>query len=286
MSVVGFRHLVQLGPDHVRAALRYCARRPHHATYAAGWLTDGGLLESPRTPRAWMFADRAPDGEVRGLVYVSDTGIVLPIVDDYASLDGLVEIGRRTPTAIRVIVGERDVVAHLWRRLSKLGFSARISRDQLGYIVEAADFTATSDVTLTRASDAHLDDIVEASAAMAREEARDDPQSRNPRLFRARIHERLGRGRDFVIEHERHISFKCNVSALSPIGGQIEGIYTLPAYRGAGVGHSGTCAVTAWVLARAERAFLLVNDDNTVARGLYEKLGYRAVLDSRTIFVA
>ena len=42
----------------------------------------------------------------------------------------------------------------------------------------------------------------------------------------------------------------------------------------------------AWVLARAERSVLLVNEDNQSARSLYEQLGYRAVLESRTIFIA
>lgn len=283
--VVGAHHLVQLGPDQAEIALAYCRLRPHQTTFVAGWIADGGLLENPRAPRAWLFADLGHDGAVRGLVYISDTGIVLPAVSHEEHLEGLVEIARRNPNAIRVIVGERSIVATLWRRIERFGFEARISRDQLGYSVESSGFDAGSPRPLVLATENHLDQLVEASAAMAREEARDDPQARNPVLFRARIRDRVERGRDFIYLDAGHVTFKCNVSALSDVGGQIEGIYTLPAHRGTGLGRAGTQAVTAWVLEHSARAFLLVNDDNTVALKLYESLGYQCVLDSRTIFV-
>ncbi len=283
--LVGAHHLVQLGPDHAEIALAYCRRRPHHTTFVAGWITDGGLAESPRAPRAWLFADLDGQGEILGLVYISDTGIVLPMASNEDSLDGLVEIARRNPNAIRVIVGERSLVGALWGRIDRFGFEARISRDQLGYSVDSQTFVRGDSRALVLAAEHHLDQLVEASAAMAREEARDDPQARNPVLFRARIRDRVERGRDFIFIDNGRISFKCNVSAMSPIGGQIEGIYTLPAFRRSGLGRTGTQAVTAWVLERASRAFLLVNDDNDVALRLYEALGYQKVLESRTIFV-
>lgn len=281
------RHFAQLGPDQAPAALRYCGRRPNHTTFAAGWITDGGLSESPQTPRAWLFADVDQAGEIHGLVYISDTGIVLPMLEDVAALESLVDIGRKNPGAIRVIVGERSIVGELWRRLQRLGFAERIARDQLGYTTTQSELRFEGDLPpLLTAEVANLDELVAASAAMAREEARDDPQKRNPSLFRARIRDRIIRGRDFVLARNGEIVFKCNVSALSDLGGQIEGIYTLPEHRGHGIGRACTASITRWVLERAERAFLLVNDDNTVARRLYETLGYQPVLESRTIFVA
>ncbi|MEQ8279095.1 MAG: GNAT family N-acetyltransferase [Deltaproteobacteria bacterium] len=282
---MGTHHLVQLGPDHAEIALAYCQRRPHRTTFLAGWIQDGGLSEDPRAPRAWLFADIDDEGAIQGLVYISDTGIVLPVSSQADGLDGLVEIARRNPTAVRVIVGERTLVASLWRRIQPFGFTARIDRNQLGYSVSAGSFADTTSHTLVRASDTHLDQLVEASAAMAREEARDDPQSRNPALFRSRIHDRVKRGRDFLFEEGGRVTFKCNVSALSKVGGQIEGIYTVPTRRRTGLGRAGTIAVTAWVLERSPRAFLLVNDDNEAALRLYESLGYEKRLESRTIFV-
>ncbi|MEL7368098.1 MAG: GNAT family N-acetyltransferase, partial [Myxococcota bacterium] len=184
----------------------------------------------------------------------------------------------------RVVVGQRSLVDRVWRTLVKHGTRARLSRDQIGYRLVRADANLPPPLDLIPATFEHIDQVVQASAAMAREEARDDPYARNPKLFRERIAERLRRGRDFIYAPNHRLQFKSNVASLSPLGGQIEGIYTVPAFRHQGLGARGTSAVTEWVLTRAERAFLLVNEDNAEARRLYERLGYRPVFESRTVF--
>jgi uncharacterized protein len=282
------QRLVKLGLAHAPAARRFCEENPHRCTYIAGWIEDGGLRDGgDGVSRAWLLGELGPEDRIEGLVYISDTGIVIPAVRSEAAIEDVVRIGRRNPNAIRVLVGERKPVASLWTQLESIGMLARISRDQLGYSVDRAAFKDSApSLTLVRAAKEHLDQIVELSGAMALEEARDDPHGRNPDLFRARIEERLVRGRDFIYIENGVVVFKSNISAVSPTGGQVEGIYTLPAHRGRGLGFAGTAAVTRWVLERSEHAFLLVNDDNETAKRIYEKLGYRQVLESRTIFVA
>jgi predicted GNAT family acetyltransferase len=236
--------------------------------------------------RAWLLAEYDARS-IDGLIYISSTGIVIPVIKTKDAYDQVVEMARVNANTVRVLVGERRSVAELWSRLRKLGLEARISRDQLVYAVTRDEFhTDEQRLELQVASTADLDQVVAASAAMAREEAQDDPQARNPELFRSRIHDRLTRGRDFICLEKNQLLFKTNVAALSPMGGQIEGIFTVPSHRGRGIGRRGTAAVTTWVLERAQRAVLLVNEDNEPARRLYETLGYRAVLESTTIFIA
>jgi GNAT superfamily N-acetyltransferase len=280
------RGLKQLGPLSREEAYRFCEREPERCSYIAGWIAEGGLTRSPLVPRAWLLAEM-DHGHIEGLVYISSTGIVMPVLESDEALDGVLEMARANPNAMRVLVGERRQVAALWSRLQTLGLSARMSRDQLGYSVNKREFRPdTSPLSLQLATLTHIDRVVEASAAMAREEAHDDPQARNPELFKTRIEERLARGRDFIYCEDGALLFKTNVAALSQLGGQIEGIYTMPEHRRRRIGRRGTTSVTAWVLERSDRAVLLVNEDNQPARDLYEQLGYRCVLESRTIFVA
>lgn len=277
--------LRQLGPSARAEAYAFCESTPDRATYIAGWIKDGGLERSTLVPRGWLLAEMR-GSEIAGLVYISSTGIVIPVAGERA-LDDVAEMARANPNAVRVLVGERALIASLFDRLEHLGMEARISRDQLGYTVERKEFRGKGEsIPLLVAAHHDLDELVEASAAMAREEANDDPQGRNPELFRSRIAERVARGRDFIYRPEDQLLFKTNVAALSPVGGQIEGIYTNPAHRRERIGYRGTAAITSWVLERAERAVLLVNEDNYAARDLYERLGYRCVLESRTIFIA
>jgi GNAT superfamily N-acetyltransferase len=278
--------LRHLGPPDQDAAYRFCEENPERTTYIAGWLHEGGLSRSGVVPKGWLFGEM--DGPlIRGLVYVSSTGIVIPVVQSSAALGQIAEMARQNPNMVRVLVGERPQVSDLWARLEKNGMEARICRDQLGYAVGRGEFPhGEPTLGLETARPAHLDQVVSASAAMAREEAQDDPQARNPELFRSRILERLQRGRDFVHFDGGTLVFKTNVAALSPLGGQVEGIYTIPAHRNRGIGRRGTAAITTWVLERAQNAVLLVNDDNHGARRIYEVLNYRPVLESRTIFIA
>lgn len=280
------RPLVQLGPEHAGAALEYCRSAPHQCTFIAGWIEEGGLSESPLVPRGWLLAERLPRGPVTGLAYFSDTGIVMPALGSSAGEQDVVRIGRRNPSAVRVLVGERGQVSRIWRGLSRAGARARQIRDQRAYVVTRAGFREAGTLPLVPADDQILEQLVAASAAMAREEAKDDPQSRNPGLFKERIRERVRRGRDLVYVEQGRLLFKSNVAAISPLAGQIEGIYTQPSARGAGLGTRGTSAITAWVLDRAEQAFLLVNEDNFGAQRIYERLGYEHVLESQTIFLA
>jgi predicted GNAT family acetyltransferase len=281
--VAGLRHL---GPSDEREAFRFCERFPDQCTYVAGWISEGGLHKSSLVSRAWLLAEWDAR-KISGLIYISSTGIVIPVINSKEAFDQLTEMARANANTMRVLVGERRTVAELWARLERLGMEARIDRDQLGYAVSREDLRPLEPrIELEVATPVHLDQVVSASAAMAREEAQDDPQSRNPELFRARIQDRLTRGRDFIYVEKNQLLFKTNVAALSPLGGQIEGIYTLPPHRRRGIGRRGTAAVTTWVLERAQRAVLLVNEDNVGARRLYEDLGYRPVLESRTIFIA
>jgi GNAT superfamily N-acetyltransferase len=284
----GASRLEQLGPTWASRAYAFCAGLGDPGTYVAGWIHEGGLRHSAAVSRGWLLAERSGgDSPIRSLVFFSSTGILMPVQSSDVGIEQIVDIARQNPDMVRVIVGERALVMKLWRRLAPLGFGERLARDQLVYSTERGSFAASDGpLALEVAGPRHLDQVVAASAAMAREEAQDDPQARNPTLFRDRIRTRLERGRDFIHAPDGEVCFKVNVSALSPLGGQIEGVYTVPALRRRHLGRRGVSWVTRWVLDRAERAVLLVNEDNGPARALYESLGYVPAYQSRTIFVA
>jgi predicted GNAT family acetyltransferase len=279
--------LAQTGPGDVERLRAFFATQPERSTYLAGWVQDGGLTHSSLAPRGWLLAELDQGEAVVGAVYVSSTGILIPVIRSETAVEQLVGLARLNPGMVRVLVGDRWIVRTLEQRLRPLGLVPRLARDQLVYSTTATRFQADADpLPLRPATRSDLDELVEASAAMAREEAQDDPHGRNPRLFRERIETRVLRGRDFVFRHGETLAFKANVSALSAVGGQIEGVYTEPGLRRRGFARRGTSSLTAWILERSARAVLLVNDDNLAARRLYEDLGFAETHESRTVFMA
>lgn len=277
-----------LGPDRADEALEFCRAHPDHTVHHAGWITDGGLAQDPLAARGWMLAERGRSRELLGLCFLSASGIMIPAMDSPSSVEHLYGVARTNPTLLRVLVGPRALLDPLWARLTTLGLGARLSRAQLVYAVERAQFTpAAAPLAIETATERHLEELVTTSAAMAREEAQDDPYARNPTMFRERLRARLLRGRDFVHVEAARVVWKGNVAAMSTVcGGQLEGIYTVPSARRRGLGRAGTSSLTRWVLDRASRASLLVNADNAAARALYEGLGFTQRLEHRTIFVS
>lgn len=259
-----------------RRALALCGQLPTRPMQIAGWIHEGGL-EARSSPSMLLIEPRG------GLAFVSDLGIVMPHLAREESIE---ELGRRLgPPSARVIVGPTWATRILWQGLERRGWQSRMVRDQVGYGISREGFRSwpKSELPLRSASFNDLDALVSASAAMAIEESRDNPAQRNPSLFRSRIAERLRRGRDFILLENRELLFKVNVAALSPFGGHIEGVYTSPSARGRGIGTAGTAWITRWILERSSMATLLVNEDNRVARQIYEGLGFEQLYESRTI---
>lgn len=270
-------------------AWAFCERAPLESIHIAGWLGDGGLEAAGPPPhgRGWLFGEDDPRGGFRGLALITSVGILYPAGRSLGMIDGLTALARANPGTLRVIVGQRFEVDALWQRLGGIGLGARAVRSQTLMALDRASFRRDANTAPLRpATESDAEQIIEASARMALEESKEDPQRRNPRLFGERITARIRRGRDFVQTTDDGLVFKCNVSALSSLAGQIEGIYTSPAFRRRGIGRAGTAWITEWVLARSERVALLVNDDNTEAQTLYRGLGYRDVHPSRTVFIA
>lgn len=272
--------LARVGRADRERALALCRALPTRPTQIAAWIHDGGL--DTRSRAGALFMDDAG-----GLAFISELGVVMPHLSNNRSLDALARWVR--PLGARVVVGPTPSAGALWKRLEASGLRARIARDQIAYGVSRSMLKSRIpahqlSLRLARADD--LEAIVSASAAMAIEESKDDPYGRNPKLFRARIADRLRRRRDFVLFENDRLVFKANVAALSPHGGHIEGVYTSPDARGRGLGLACTAWVTQWILERAPVATLLVNQDNGPARRIYERLGFVSLYASRTILAA
>ena len=256
-------------------ALERCSRLPTQPLQVASWIYEGGLEGGPGPSDLFL----EPRGG--GLAFISEWGVVMPHLQRKESIR---ELAWRLGYSARVIVGPKWATSTLWTHFEQRGIKARIVRDQVGYIATRDSFyPQTSSLKLDVASTQHLEALVQASAAMALEESKDDPARRNPSAFKERIAARIRKKRDFILYKNDQLLFKVNVCALSPFGGHIEGVYTRPSARRRGIGLAGITWITRWILERSPCATLLVNKDNITARRIYEKIGYQQIYESRTI---
>ena len=107
-------------------AYRFCEAQPEACVYIAGWLHGGGLQGAPDVPRGWLLAERDPSSEIVGLAFLSATGILIPVLRSRDAIEGIAAIAHSNRSMIRVLVGERQQVGAIWKRLEPLGFATRL----------------------------------------------------------------------------------------------------------------------------------------------------------------
>jgi hypothetical protein len=76
---------------------------------------------------------------------------------------------------------------------------------------------------------------------------------------------------------DNELRFQCNIGARTPVTAQIQGVWTPPALRGRGYATLALAATARRLLASNPTVSLYVNDFNTEAIALYERIGFTRV---------
>ncbi len=146
------------------------------------------------------------------------------------------------------------------------------------------DLRAPPTPRLRRGTAADLDRLTVASAAMHREEMGVDPLALDPTGWRLRMATLIERGWTYLWEEGGEVLFKAELSAWTPEACLVQGVYTIPARRGRGVGLTGMAALCDALLRDVPVCSLYVNHFNIAARRLYARLGFIHVGDFATLF--
>ena len=248
-------------------------------------LHDGALTAIGPSPFWGAFDDR---GELRGVLHVGPN--LVPAFDDDAACDALAPAasGQRV---VRMVVGERAAVERLW---SLVGASYPAPREvrarqfvyalQPAWLVGAPGGPGGSSLAprgtgspgrARLATRADEEPVLRLSAAMYAEEVGEDPLARDPDGYRRRIRMLTARGWTYVYEADGELRFKMDVGCASQRSAQVQGVYVPPELRGRGVGTRAMAACCALALDRHPSLSLYVNDFNTPAVALYERIGFR-----------
>ena len=176
-------------------------------------------------------------------------------------------------------------VEALWSRLEAFGHRALLDRMESGLLVRDSDrerFALPSGGRSRLAEDRDLDRLVEMARASLREEGRPDPGELDPTGFRHWVRSRLPRAR--VLEVDGEVAFVGYADVARAEGWLVQGVYTMPHWRGQGVATAGMSAlVDEAVEAGADHVQLTVIDGNEPALRLYARLGFRSYGRIRTI---
>lgn len=254
-------------------ALEALDRNPVRDVFIASRILHDGALTSLGPSPLWGAFE---DGELRGLLHVGPN--LVPATDDEAACEALATAaGGLYPT--RMVVGERQSVELLWSLIGPSFPAPReVRRRQFVYAVDPDRLAldparAPGRARLAERSDE--DRVLRLSAAMYTEEMGENPMARDPDGYRRRVRMLISRGWTYVYEAAGQLQFKMDVGCASNHTAQIQGVYVPPDLRGRGVGTTAMSACCDLAFDRHPNLSLYVNDFNTPAVAMYERIGFR-----------
>jgi predicted GNAT family acetyltransferase len=236
------------------------------------WVLDGG--HGPYAPDE-LVLDRRRDGSVRGVVYYGAQLVIAG--EEPATLDAFAVETRKYP-GLRSFVGPKRAVDGLWARVKTWYRPPAIVRERQPLYAlwpqALAAIDAPAGVRRARVEEAPL--VADHSAQMILGELGYDPRAQRL-TFIAGVRRAIELGLWWVWIDGEELRFQCNVGAQTPVTAQLQGVWTPPALRGRGYATQGLAAIARHVLEASPTASLYVNDFNTEAIALYERVGFARV---------
>ena len=189
------------------------------------------------------------------------------------------------PRTVSTIVGPHRAVESFWGVVGATWGAARELRWQQPHLVIDGDAGVSGHPEVRRTLRSDLETLYPACVAMYEEEIGVSPEEAGGReMYRARVLQLVTRGWSFARFDAGRVVFKAEVACVSPMAAQVQGVWVPADRRGEGLATSGLAAVVEAVRRDiAPSVSLYVNEWNTPARRVYERLGFRETARFATI---
>lgn len=257
--------------------LAFLARRSVHNVMMSGFIRDNGAV-SPFN-RGSFYVCRNPVGQLEGVALVGHLTLVEARTE--AALTALAHRAREDASHIQMIFGEQSVIKIFWDHYATpgvVGSASRTPRRICSELVLEQRCPVEVMKSVPGLRLATLDDlsqIVSANAEMALADTGVNPLEKDPIGIHRRMSRRIEQKRMWVLSEGGRLIFKADVAADTPQAVYLEGIYVNPQERGKGWGTRCLSQLSRQLLAQKASIYLLVNEQNTPARKLYRKAGYK-----------
>lgn len=203
---------------------------------------------------------------------------LVPVQADPRHAAVFADRARRQGRRCSSIVGPVQAVEAMWARLQPAWGPAREVRERQPLLAMEGPPLVAPDPLVRLVRREELEIVMPAAVAMFTEEVGVSPLGGDGGvMYRGRLDELIRNGHAYARIQDGRVLFKAELGAVSNQVCQVQGVWTDPALRGQGIGAAGMAAVVE--LARRRSApvvSLYVNDFNTAARTVYQRVGFVA----------
>jgi uncharacterized protein len=186
---------------------------------------------------------------------------------------------------VSTIVGPQEAVRVFWNGVAGSWGRPREARWEQPHLEVSERPLVAPDAQVRRTTRGDLAELYPACVAMYTEEVGISPEyGGGADLYRARVTQLVNRGWSFARFDRGRLVFKAEVACATPYAAQIQGVYVPPERRGEGLATAGMAAVVDIVRREiAPVVSLYVNDWNSPARAVYERVGFRETARFATV---
>ncbi len=268
------------------AAAQLCAADPAGSVLAAARI-EAALAEGVTRggPNVWGVER---DGELVAAAWAGANLVAVVRPGDHESIRELAEIARAHGRRCSSIVGPAESALGLWALLESEWGPARDVRAHQPSMVMDSWSPVAADRWVRAGALADMPELLPACVEMFVEEVGYSPLEGSPGSYEARVRGLVRAGRSFVRMEPGpdgpRVVFKAELGAVSSRVAQVQGVWVPADRRGQGLATAGMAAVVQATLGTVAPAVsLYVNDYNTAAMRVYEKVGFRRVGTYATI---
>lgn len=210
------------------------------------------------------------EGRVEAVVLVLPPKLVVPSAGEPVLFAALGQHLRKRFGPM-MLIGPRAPSDALWRTWARRTTPVRWY-DQRLYVARSTPPGPVPE--LRRATSAQWSILAEHSAHMEWEDLGLDPSVENAAAHEQAVRSRIERGATWLMERDGRVVFHINVGTDIPLGCQVGGTYVPPDLRGQGIATQGMRALLHVLLRQRPAVSLHVNEANTPAVRLYERVGF------------
>lgn len=260
-----------LGASDVDAFQRLAAADPVVNVFVAHRARTTNL--EPRWLGGEMWG-RFEEGELRAACHVGANLVPVQATTDDARV--FAERALARGRTVSTIVGPQDAVRAFWDEVATAWGPSRELRWDQPHLEIGHPPRVVPDPAVRRTTMADAEVLYPACVAMYTEEVGISPEAGGGAdLYRTRVNQLISRGWSFARFEGEEVVFKAEVACASSAAAQVQGVWVTPERRGTGLAAAGVAAVVELVQRDiAPVVSLYVNDFNTAARRVYERVGF------------
>jgi ribosomal protein S18 acetylase RimI-like enzyme len=271
--------VVRLTREHQDSIYAFLATSPIENVLVMDRILEDGLPGRPYQE----FVGYREDGRWLAVMYFS--GDISLFAPDERAIAPLAEFALGRSPLVPRIISRKETVDKFWEIFGTLRLPLLFDRRQLVYTLTAPELRTKPEPLLRPARLEEAREVAKLASAMSFEEIQLDPFKDYPASYLRLVEQRIRLQRYWVLVEDGKIKFQVHLNALTPEVGQVTGVYTPPAYRGQGYAARGLGEFCHQMLAKAPTLCLFVNDFNQPAIRLYEKLGFKPMMEYRAVFL-